>query len=54
MVHAFCVDKGCRTILHLDGSIYWNYKGIVKCQKCGATIEIEIKDGQVVSTKKVG
>jgi len=40
-------------MLHLDDATYWNYKGRVKCEKCGAEIEIEIKDGKVVYERKV-
>jgi len=53
MVHIFCQNEGCRTIVHLDDAHYWNYKGRVKCEKCGKEVEVEIKDGKVVYARKV-
>jgi len=43
MVHIFCQNEGCRMIVHLDDAHYWNYKGKVKCEKCGTEAEVEIK-----------
>ena len=52
MVHIYCQNEGCRTILHLDDSTYWNYKGIVKCEKCGVEVEVEIKEGKVIYQRR--
>mgnify|MGYP001031566297 CR=1 FL=1 len=51
MVHVFCLDKECRRVLHLESSKYWNFKGKVKCLHCGVDMEIEVKEGKLVSTK---
>jgi len=40
-------------ILHLDDADYWNYKGRVRCEKCGTEVKVEIKDGKVVYAKRV-
>jgi DNA replicative helicase MCM subunit Mcm2 (Cdc46/Mcm family) len=34
-------------IIHLDDVKYWNYKGPIKCEKCGTEMDVEIKDGKV-------
>ncbi len=52
MVHVFCRDKKCRRVIHLDTNEYWNFKGKVKCLRCGAEIAVEIKDGELMSSKK--
>jgi len=53
LVHVFCLDDKCRRVVHLDDSSYWNYKGRVKCKNCGAEMEVEIKNGEIISCKKV-
>ena len=53
MVHVFCQNKTCKMIIHLDDATYWNFKGEVKCAKCGSVMHSEIRDGQVVSVKKI-
>jgi len=53
MVHIYCQNEGCRTIVHLDDAAYWNFKGKIKCEKCGAEAEVEIKNGKVVYPRKV-
>jgi len=53
MVHIFCQNEGCRMIVHLDDAHYWNYKGRIKCEKCGTEVEVEIKDGKVVYARRV-
>lgn len=53
MVHIYCKNENCRMILHLDDATYWNYKGSVKCEKCGLDLDVEIKDGKVVYPKKI-
>jgi DNA replicative helicase MCM subunit Mcm2 (Cdc46/Mcm family) len=40
-------------IIHLDDAHYWNYKGRIKCEKCGTEVQVEIKEGKVISAKKV-
>jgi len=51
MVHVCCLNEHCRTLIHLDSHSYWNYKGPVKCKKCGVEMEVEIKNGEIVSLK---
>lgn len=51
MVHVFCLKKDCRKIFHLDSQKHWNFKGKVKCEKCGEIVEIEIKNGELISSK---
>ena len=51
MVHVFCHNKHCRKIVHLDSQKHWNFKGKVKCEKCGEIVEIEIKNGKLISSK---
>ena len=51
MVHIYCLNEDCRTIIHLDSHSHWDYKGPVKCKKCGAEMEVEIKNGEIVSQK---
>jgi len=53
MVHIYCPNESCRTIIHLDDETYWNYKGSIRCGKCGTEIEVEIKDGKVICVRKV-
>ena len=53
MVHVFCQNKTCKTIIHLDDATYWNFKGEIKCAKCGAIMYVEIRDGQAGSAKKI-
>ena len=36
---------------HLDSHSHWNYEKKIKCKKCGAEIEVEIKNGEIVSLK---
>lgn len=52
MVHVFCQNKSCKTIIHLSDTAYWNFNGEIRCTKCGTSMRIEIRDGQVVSAKK--
>lgn len=52
MVHVFCLDEKCRRIIHLDSHNHWNFKGKVICSKCRAEIELEIRDGEVKSSRK--
>ena len=53
MVHVFCPDEKCKRVIHLDDSSHWNFKGRVKCLHCGSVMEVEIKDGKIVSLRKV-
>ena len=52
MVHVFCLDENCRRVIHLDNHKHWNFKGEVKCLKCGAEMEVEIKNGELRSSRK--
>ncbi len=52
MVHVFCLDENCRRIIHLDSHEHMNFKGKVICQKCGAEMDVEIKDGELKSSRK--
>ncbi len=52
MVHLFCQNSDCRTLIHLDDSTHWNYKGKTTCEKCGTVIEIEILNGEVIRARK--
>jgi hypothetical protein len=52
MVHVFCLNEKCRRICHLGDHAHWNYKGKVKCKRCGEVMEVEIKDGELVSAEK--
>ena len=49
MVHVICLNKNCKTLIHLDDSSHWDYKGEIKCPKCGEVLELEVKDGVVLS-----
>ena len=51
MVHIYCLNDDCRRAIHLISEEYWNFKGNVKCGKCGQIIEIEIEKGKLVSAK---
>lgn len=51
MVHVACMDEKCKGVVHLCGPMHWNFKGVVKCPTCGCSMEIEIKEGKVVSMK---
>lgn len=53
MVHLFCQNGDCRTLIHLDDVTHWNYKGKIKCEKCGTIIEIEIRNGEVIKAKRI-
>ncbi len=48
MVHAFCQNQECKTLVHLDDAIYWNFKGEVKCERCGTVNYVEILNGEVI------
>ncbi|NIR86047.1 hypothetical protein GWO13_00125 [Candidatus Bathyarchaeota archaeon] len=52
MVHVFCLDKKCRRVIHLDNHKHWDFKGKVKCSKCGAEMDVEIKNGELRFSKK--
>jgi hypothetical protein len=52
LVHVFCTNEECRRVFHLDDNTYLNFKGTVKCIKCGKEFEIEIRKGRVLSSKK--
>lgn len=47
------MDEGCRRVIHLDSHRHWNFKGKVTCLRCGAEIEVEIKNGELMSSRKV-
>jgi len=52
MVHVFCLDEKCRRVIHLENHKHWNYEGKVKCSRCGAEIDVTIKDGELKSSRK--
>jgi len=52
MVHVFCLDEKCKRVIHLDNPKYWDFKGKVKCSHCGREMEIEVKDGKLISTRR--
>ena len=52
MVHIYCLNDACRRAAHLISEEYWNFKGKVKCVRCGYTMEIQIKKGKIVSVKR--
>ncbi len=52
MVHVFCLNETCRRVIHLGDHLHWNFSGKVKCLKCGEEIEVEIKDGMLISSGK--
>jgi len=52
MVHIFCQNGDCRTIIHLDDATHWNYKGKLKCEKCGTVIDVEVRNGEVIYAKR--
>jgi hypothetical protein len=52
MVHVFCLNNNCRRAIHLISEEYWNFEGTIKCVKCGLLIELEIKNGELVSANK--
>ena len=52
MVHVFCLDEKCRRVIHLDSHKHWNFRGKVKCLKCGAEMDVEIKDGELKFSRK--
>jgi hypothetical protein len=52
MVHVFCLDEKCRRVIHLGNRKHWNYMGKVKCLKCGAEMNVEIKNGELMSSRK--
>jgi len=54
MVHVFCLNEECRCIIHLDDEKHWNFKGRVKCAKCGAEMEVETENGELKSSRKYG
>jgi phage FluMu protein Com len=49
MVHVICLNKDCKMLIHLDDPSHWNYRGEIKCPKCGEIFELEVKEGSVVS-----
>jgi hypothetical protein len=53
MVHVFCLNDKCRRIYHLGDHTYRDFKGKVKCLRCGEAIKVEIKNGKLVSVEKV-
>jgi hypothetical protein len=52
MVHVFCLNEDCRRVLHLGNHKHWSFKGKVKCIKCGAEMNLEIKNGELKSLRK--
>lgn len=52
MVHVFCLNENCRKIIHVDSQEKWNFKGKLRCVKCGAVMEVEIVNGKMKSSKK--
>jgi hypothetical protein len=40
--------------MHLDSHKHWNFRGKVKCLKCGAEMEVEIKKGELRPSRKTG
>jgi hypothetical protein len=53
MVHVYCLTEDCRRAIHLQNKKYWNFKGKVKCRKCGQKMKIELKNGEFVSNSKM-
>lgn len=53
MVHVTCQNENCRRVQHLHEHEYRNFKGKIRCIKCGKEMEVEIEDGKVKSAKKV-
>lgn len=53
MVHIYCSNEKCRRVIHLDDHTHWNFKGEVKCQKCGELMELEVKDGELKRVRVV-
>lgn len=52
MVHVFCLNENCRRVIHLNNQQKWNFKGKLRCVKCGAVMEVEIVNGKLKSSKK--
>ena len=52
MVHVFCLNEKCRRVFHLGDHTHWDFKGKVKCLRCGEEMELETKNGKIVSCKK--
>jgi phage FluMu protein Com len=52
MVHVYCLNEDCRRAIHLLSEKHRNFKGKVKCTRCGQIMEIVIKNGELVSTTK--
>jgi len=52
MVHVFCSNERCRRLFHLGDDTHWDFKGKVKCVRCGGEMEVEIKNGRLMSAKK--
>ena len=52
MVHVFCLNERCRRVIHLGDRTHRDFKGKVKCLKCGAVMEIEIENSKLVASKK--
>ena len=52
MVHVFCLNEKCRRVFHLGDDTHRDFKGKVKCLRCGEEMEVEIKNGRLMSTKK--
>jgi hypothetical protein len=38
--------------MHLNDQTHWDFKGTVKCMKCGQEIDVVVKDGHPISTHK--
>lgn len=49
MVYVFCLNEKCRRIIHLDSHKHQDFKGKIKCVKCGAAMEAEIKGNKLKS-----
>jgi hypothetical protein len=52
MVHVYCLNDNCRRAIHLISEEFWDFKGRIKCVKCGLLMELEIKDGELISAIK--
>lgn len=52
MVHVFCLNEDCRTVIHLDDPTHWNFEDTVVCSKCGKEIDVIVKNGHLLSTHK--
>lgn len=52
MVHVYCLNEDCRCIIHLDDEEHWNFKGTIKCQRCGKEMVVETVNGELKSSRK--